>query len=364
MRNPEAFAFFFEETELHSLFLDWPEQMRLVACLDTSGGFSLVVYRAEEDDQIIKKISDTLGLPVGEFCLVPQMAGYPTKKILFSEERKLLSLVAGVEHLKELAEDYSINFTFAQDEGLDLELLMSGMRDDVSGSKLDAGDVAKVRPGQDLLTPPEPQMPLPVRRSPAVSPAPTTPTGYWQAGDGAFPNRRFADCEVSLLDDGSVCLVIGAGHGMEAQAINVAYVNDDLQSFALPTDPASMEADVEIALKVVLPARLFPPVLLARIGAVFQRGTAVYVDGVFYIKPGNSKPESLPPAPLAFGQSGPGKFSRTKTFLTGTLCGVAALSVFLLFLKMGTTPVLSGTELRNAYMDELQQDVFRLSENR
>lgn len=139
MSNGETLAYFLEEHDLRSLFADWPREICAVLCLDESGRCEVVVHHREEQGRMPRRIGRILGLPEDGFAIVPRMAGYPTRRILFSEERQLQEIVAGTSNLVEVAEDYAINYRFARDEGLDPELVTTGARD------LDAPAAPKAR---------------------------------------------------------------------------------------------------------------------------------------------------------------------------------------------------------------------------
>ncbi|TMV55923.1 hypothetical protein FGG78_37815, partial [Thioclava sp. BHET1] len=130
----DAVAFLLEESELAQIFIDWPEDMRLAVCLDADGGCAMLVHHAREDDRILDRAASVLGVAPGGFAVVPRREGHPTRRMLFSEEQRLLALVAETEGLVEAASDYALNYAFAAEEGLDIERLTAG-RDAGSGNR-------------------------------------------------------------------------------------------------------------------------------------------------------------------------------------------------------------------------------------
>ncbi len=122
----EALAFFLEEAEMRQIFRGWPEAIRLAVCLDRSGGCAMLVFHRAEDDRILRRIAELLQMPAGGFHVVPERKGYPARRMLFSEEQAIIGLVAETDALVETASDYAINYAFALEEGLDVELLTTG----------------------------------------------------------------------------------------------------------------------------------------------------------------------------------------------------------------------------------------------
>lgn len=119
MTRPDRLAYLLDAEQLAGIFLDWPEEMNVALCLDDSGGCELMVYHQDEGRSVLRKVASIFHRPLGQFMVVPEVKGYPTRKVLFSEEQKLLSIVAEARGLPEAATDYAINYRFAQEQGLD-----------------------------------------------------------------------------------------------------------------------------------------------------------------------------------------------------------------------------------------------------
>jgi hypothetical protein len=126
--EPDAFCYFVEPVELDLRLPEWPDQMRLLLCMDAAGLCEFVVYHTEEEYNILDRVAEILDRPVGEFAISPEVEGYPARRLRFSEENALLKAIQDSKSLQETATDYLINYTFAQEEGLDFDKLMRPRR--------------------------------------------------------------------------------------------------------------------------------------------------------------------------------------------------------------------------------------------
>lgn len=118
MAQTDKLAYFLEADQLAGVFAEWPDDMNVVLCLEDSGDCEIVVYHRDEGHAVLRKVAAVFDRSVGDFMVVPEMRGYPTRKVYFSEEQKLLSLVADAIDLPETAQDYAINYRYARDQGL------------------------------------------------------------------------------------------------------------------------------------------------------------------------------------------------------------------------------------------------------
>ena len=128
---PYAFAYFVDPAEMVLLVEGWPSDMRLVLCLDSGGLCEFLVFHDDEEREIFDRVAEVFDRPVGAFAVSPEVEGFPTRSLLFSEENALLRAVQESEGLQEIASDYLINYNFALEEGLDPDkFLRSGARPD------------------------------------------------------------------------------------------------------------------------------------------------------------------------------------------------------------------------------------------
>lgn len=114
--------------DMRQVFDDWPPHMNLAVCLREDGNCSMLVFRDEEGSRILPRLRRTLGLSMSEITVFPKTDGFPTRKLLFSEEKQLLSLVRNTPEIVEEAADYSINYRYAVDEGMDPVMFIHRVR--------------------------------------------------------------------------------------------------------------------------------------------------------------------------------------------------------------------------------------------
>ena len=113
MDTVEKLAYFFEPADLVTVFDPWPREIGLVLCMEESGHCEIVLHHMEES-AVLQKVAAVLRQPVGDFAVVPPMRGLPTRRVLFSDEQRLLSIVTGEDELPEMAADYLINYQYTQ----------------------------------------------------------------------------------------------------------------------------------------------------------------------------------------------------------------------------------------------------------
>lgn len=123
MTRPDKLAYLLDAEQLAGIFADWPDEMNVALCLDDSGSCEVMAYHQDEGRAALRKVASVLGRPIGSFVVVPEIKGYPTRKVMFSEEQKLLAIVADARDLPETATDYAINYRYALEQGLDPETM-------------------------------------------------------------------------------------------------------------------------------------------------------------------------------------------------------------------------------------------------
>lgn len=125
------------------VFPSWPDHICLAACLSSAGTCSLIVFRRDERNRIPARLVKLLGLNLGDVCFVPQVNGYQTRQFLYSDERRLMALVASDAFILEEAIDYAVNYNYALEEGLDPDRML-GL------------ETQESKPASDLLSSPAP----------------------------------------------------------------------------------------------------------------------------------------------------------------------------------------------------------------
>lgn len=117
--SEQVMAVMLEEDDLRLVHRDWPQKMRLAVCLMPSGDCQLLLFRQEETAIFSSRLRKHLGLRAEELCIHPPVHGFPTRQLRYSDQRSLAALLADSPQLVEDATDYSVNFAFALEEGLD-----------------------------------------------------------------------------------------------------------------------------------------------------------------------------------------------------------------------------------------------------
>ena len=117
----ENFVFVLHPDELESHFDKWKEKVYLAIHYNSEEDeASFLLFREEEFHNALEKFSK--GIPI-----IPEYDGFPTGKISFGTESKIIRMVVEQENLPELAQDYSMNFDFElenkeQDNSLDYQV--------------------------------------------------------------------------------------------------------------------------------------------------------------------------------------------------------------------------------------------------
>lgn len=107
-----------DPVDLRSVFDEWPDRTGLAVCMLFSGEYLTLVYRQEELGGLANRIADNMSVPESGVCFFPAQPGHQSRRMLFSDERNLLALIADEPGLASDAMDYSSNFDFAVEEGL------------------------------------------------------------------------------------------------------------------------------------------------------------------------------------------------------------------------------------------------------
>ena len=158
--DQKAVVFLIGTGDLRRFFKSWPDRMRLAVCLEADGACKMLVYREEEGPRFLARLRRALGLRAEEICLIPETAGYPSRRILYSEEKQLFTLVRNAPEIVEEAKDYSLNYTYALDEGIDPLAFLNLEQPVKQEPKQEVSETSPVepeRPRQRLnLTIPEP----------------------------------------------------------------------------------------------------------------------------------------------------------------------------------------------------------------
>lgn len=302
MKNIDTLAYFLEEGTLKGILRDWPAGMSLVMCMDEAGKCELVVFHEKEAERILSRVAAVLGKPAGSFSVVPQVQGYPTRKVLFSEEQKLLALVADSDHLGEIASDYAINFTFAHEEGLDPEALMAVRRAPNDRTGAGKADDA-VRGGAKAATL---SRAAPAAKAPAFRHSSSVPLLGLSADYVRMSDAEKQDCHFleGLLDTEGAAIRLtirpdAMGEDPAPQAVPGIAFRDDFSRFVLPRASLGPRWRPGTAARFVIPASEFPAPLAERFRSGPHRAQVTITRGGIFVAPGaRVEPEqAATPAP-------------------------------------------------------------------
>ncbi|WP_143096158.1 hypothetical protein [Tranquillimonas alkanivorans] len=284
MSATDCFAYFLEEHELRDVLRDWPARMSLALCLDDSGTCELVVFHEDESDRILERVGEVLQRPLGAFAVAPEVEGYPTRRILFSEERQLLTLVAETDRLSEIASDYAINFNFAREEGLDPTDL-TRLADRREGAEWEAPSISGVSTGG----------------GPAAAGSGGLghlPPGYVRADRDTRPECDFVPGRLSL-HGGRVRVTLEPALADEDRVPTLVHdvaFREDFARFVLPRDAlgAAWQAGGPAVLDV--PAELFPQALIMQFARRPRAANVTVTPQAVFVTPTRAVETSEPEA--------------------------------------------------------------------
>lgn len=143
--SEKALAVLMQPMEVASIFSEWPEEMCLAVCLMPQGDCQMVVFRIEEYATIMPRLVRYLTLDAQEISVLPVIDGYPTRRLTYTDERRLMALVAASPAVVEEAEDYSGNYNYAVEEGMDPAEILGLSRLQAGAGRADDEDESVAR---------------------------------------------------------------------------------------------------------------------------------------------------------------------------------------------------------------------------
>jgi hypothetical protein len=342
----KALAFFLNSNELSDFFPGWPMPMHLALCLRDDGSCQMVVYREEEGRRFLPRLQRVLALRLSEICFVPEISGLPSRKLLFSEEKQLLALVKGHPELLEEAVDYSDNFSFALEEGLDPIRFLEKRQ---SASKLsstqdqkekalpvdasEASDVEQQDPKRSATEHETSLLPSFMQIGARVGPGP----GF-QSVDALTSREDFPDRgTIEVLPNGWLKLNLEGFRRGQVTINNPGriFVSDDWRVLAIHSPFIGMQPSA-VPESVVIETMAIPSVVRA---AIFQRtGEAKlsFSEGFLFVHL-NDKRSDDAPADAAKMIGGPKKRRLSRIWMMAGATAVAAM--FIVGFRYGTPSV-------------------------
>ncbi|MGR3571048.1 hypothetical protein [Brevirhabdus sp.] len=332
MMTQDKLAYFFTEAELRGVFADWPEEIGLVLCLDDAGGCDMLLHHITDGAAVLDRAAAVLGRALGEFAVAPAMPDLPTRRVLFSDEQSLLTLVAAETDLPELAADHLINFRFEQERKAKALSAAGAKAAEKGGVRkptaklggkaggdtgIDKGAKAAVKAGTVPRMPPLGAPALPpraatlaaadpveafLRRAPrfrlsevranlpgdrAAARAGDLPVGYRPASEIRHEECRFAEGALTLGARG-VRLTIGAERvSVQSRPLRVAEIGfrDDFSRFVLPRSAIGAWESGD-PLVIDMPVELFPAGLQQRFALAARRAEVTVTRRGVFVAPG------------------------------------------------------------------------------
>lgn len=268
MRSADALVYFLEESTVAAQITGWPAGMQLALCLTSDGVCDMAVHHEGEEARVLDRIAALYMWSREQISVVPQMDGFATRKVLFSQEQQLLSLVAESPHLAEMASDYAINFRFAQDEGLDADALTGAtdLQPLTRGPRITVSSSAAA----------EEQRPADLTQ-PAYSSGCATPE------TSSRPECVFLEACLHHADEAmrlQLAPTDATGDEAPVTVTRIGY-RDDFEQFILPLEAIGGWKPGHSAV-LEMPSYLFPEALLARyVDAPLPCSVTVTARGVF-----------------------------------------------------------------------------------
>ncbi|MEI4488413.1 hypothetical protein V8J36_19640 [Frigidibacter sp. MR17.14] len=359
MTTSDAFAFLPGAEDLARMFRGWPVDMRLALCLEAGGACSALLYRAEESDRILPRIAAALGSAPAETVVVPELSGARTRPLRFSEEQRLLALLAltaeerGPEQLLEAAEDYSLNFRFALEEGLD-------------PTRFVAPRPAHPSPAPQALAPnasPNAAKPPFAHRFSAQSFATeAAPAGYRALAPEERARARALDCEIRLEPRGLVVIETEPGtpeDSRRAPRAQTVYLRDDLGAFALRLPEVETPAG-DLPERFTVEAAALTEALTTPLEAGPLRARVTVIGDHVHVLPGAPVPRAEAPEPAAGSLIGPvaPRGRGLARVVRGGFAAMGLSAMLAVALQAATTTREAPTEIQRQLSD-LRAQIFR-----
>ncbi len=322
MSDAGTFVYVLEEDMVSAILAGWPAQMQVAVCLTSGGGCDLAVHHCDEIARVLDRVSALNGTSRQDLCVAPQFGGYPTRKVLFSEEQQLLSLVADSPQLAEIASDYAINYRFAQDEGLDADMVTGANARRRSQQFNGSAHVDQYEQGESASEGMS-------ARSQAFLDQLSLPLGYAAPSPEQRAECVFVQARLQRAGD-TIRLIIAPDQatGLEP-AVMVTRIGcrDDFASFVLPRAVLKAWTPGRVAV-LDMPADLFPEAVVDRyMREPHHCEVTVTLRGVF-VSPG--APVSATPLAPAAAKAGPQTSAKRRSFKSVHAASVALVAVLLI----------------------------------
>lgn len=353
MSRPEQImSVLLDAEDMRLIHRGWPQDMRLGVCLMPSGDCQLMLFHQDESLGFPERLKDHFGLRASEISIHPKVAGFATHPMKYSEERALANLLSDNAELSEEAQDYSVNFSYAREEGLDPLNFMgrepTGARKDIV---IEDAELAPVDP---------PELTFSTRRraTPAKKPirnlhfdlqreaqriegaqttaGPKAPTkGFKSAAQLSAIDTEPRDFVLTATAAGGITIQAKSGLGSKVVIRDgqQVFLRDDRQLLALQIDTGSVPEQISILPHAV------PSALLQTLGTKAEAAEVFVQDDYVYVTLGN-QPKMSAVASKSEPMTKPLKVRKRWAALR--LLGLTALTVAGIYLvlssSLGTAP--------------------------
>ena len=362
MSRPEQImSVLLDAEDMRLIHRSWPVDMRLGVCLMPSGDCQLMLFHQDESLGFPERLKDHFGLRASEISIHPKVAGFATHPMKYSEERALANLLSDNLELTEEALDYSVNFSYAREEGLDPLNFMGRDPEPAAGKGIviEDAELAPVDP---------PELTFATRRKPAAPQKPirnlhfdlkreaqrfeSNPTktdktlkaptdGFKSAAQLSAIDTEPKDFALTATPAGGITIQAKSGLGAKVVIRDAQHVflRDDRKLLALQHKAAAVPEQINILPHAV------PSALLTSLGTKAEAAEVFLQDDYVYVTLGQ-KPAATTKASAPATDSKPLKVRKRWAALR--LIGLTALTIGGIYLvlngPLGTAPEAAAPE--------------------
>ena len=343
MSGPEQImSVLLDAEDMRLIHRTWPRDMRLGVCLMPSGDCQLMLFHQDESIGFPERLKDHFGLRASEISIHPKVAGFATHPMKYSEERALANLLSDNQELTEEAQDYSVNFSYAREEGLDPVNFMG--RDGVT---IEDAELVPVDP---------PELTFSTRRKPGASgkpvrnlhfdlsreaekfegeaapvktPSISAPTsGFKSAAQLSAIDTVPKDYKLTSTPAGGILVKAKSGLGPQATISDAqqVFLRDDRKLLAMQLGETALPEQISILPHAV------PSALLQSLNGSAEAAEVFAQDGYVYVTLGQRAPaKQEKPKKMAMS------LKAKKRWAALRLVGLTVLTVIGIYLVLGSS---------------------------
>lgn len=365
MSGPEQImSVLLDAEDMRLIHTSWPQDMRLGVCLMPSGDCQLMLFHQDESIGFPERLKDHFGLRASEISIHPKVAGFSTHPMKYSEERALANLLSEHVELTEEAQDYSVNFAFAQEEGLDPLRFMGGSSKPPEMPRLN-DEGAPVLTFKSCRAPRhEPiktrKLHLDLPRAAQDTPKPVAAEkskhariqapadGFTSAAQLSAIDTVPKDFELTRTPAGGIeiCATSGLGAKLVVSDARNVFLRDDRKLLALQLPENVLPEQIHILPHAV------PSALLQTLSETKEPAEVFAQEGYVYVTLGTNTSEEVAPKPAA----NPKSMSAKKRWAAFRLVALTALTAAGIYLVLGGS---LGTAPQGVAENQIDWDSLR-----